>query len=40
MPCWSGWRLAIRSAGGTVDELAAIDPQLEDVFIELAERQT
>ncbi len=31
---------AIRSAGGTVDELAAIDPQLEDVFIELAERQT
>lgn len=30
----------IRSAGGTVDELAVIDPQLEDVFIELAERQT
>ena len=31
--------LAIRSVGGTVDELAVIDPQLEDVFIELAEQQ-
>lgn len=30
---------AIHAAGGTVDELAVIDPQLEDVFIELAEHQ-
>ena len=30
---------AIQAAGGTVDELAVIDPQLEDVFIELAEHQ-
>ena len=30
---------AIQAAGGTVSELTAIDPQLEDVFIELAERQ-
>ena len=32
-------RPAIQAAGGTVSELTAIDPQLEDVFIELAERQ-
>ena len=30
---------AIQAAGGTVEELAIIDPQLEDVFIELAEHQ-
>ncbi len=30
---------AIQAAGGTVEELAVIDPQLEDVFIELAEHQ-
>lgn len=30
---------AIRAAGGAVDELRAIEPQLEDVFIELAEHQ-
>jgi len=30
---------AIQAAGGTVEELAIIDPHLEDVFIELAEHQ-
>jgi len=30
---------ALQAAGGTVDELAVVDPQLEDVFIELAEHQ-
>ena len=29
---------SIRTAGGVVTELRAIDPQLEDVFIELAEK--
>ena len=31
---------AIRAAGGVVESLHIIDPQLEDVFIELAEAAT